>query len=553
MSNRPSFRITAAAALALVGLVASVAAQTNTPATTAAATAEVTQTPPAERAQRRPSPRRGPEPPALVTVVPNQNQQAPQVVTIVHRLTGVKLLRLLLRQVGANGAIENVDPESLLTDAHASILAGWALEDGKTVAARLPQALAEIEFSETAGARAGRAQTGVWSATPPSFVMPAPRIEPDLMVITGGGQKLRAHLVGLDGETGLSILQVNGNLPTSAPPKPSELTLGQGVQIFAPEPASSDAESIPRTVYVKVGKFDATVAKVTVNNSELPDPLILRGGEFSAKVVGGIACDQFGNTLGIVDSIDGNNARLVSAAADQAATKRVLARQASVPRPWLGLSGEPLELAGRAGLLASGWREDQANELMNSPTGILVTMVVPKAPAALAQLHAGDVIVRVNQDEVKNADAFSSLLDRAGSGEQVVFTLKRPDVSAPLEIPVKLGGSFAPGFEWTFAFPEAATTPFLGLQQLGIQTMALTAKGASGFGARNGFIVVAVKPSSAAARSGIREGDVIESIDGRTFGRGAWPTASAFTAQKKHTVSIVRDREKKQLVLEVEE
>jgi S1-C subfamily serine protease len=60
-----------------------------------------------------------------------------------------------------------------------------------------------------------------------------------------------------------------------------------------------------------------------------------------------------------------------------------------------------------------------------------------------------------------------------------------------------------------------------------------------------------VQPESAAARSGIREGDVIESIDGRAVGRTAG--TMAFARQKKHTVWIVRDREKKQIVLEVEE
>src|SRR5215471_11166067 len=552
MSNRPSFKITASAALAVAALTATVAAQTNAPATTVTATAGTPQTPLAERAQRRPTPRRVQEPPARVTVVPNQDQTAPQVVTIVHRLTGVKVLRLLQRQVGSNAAIENVDPESLMTDAHASILAGWVLDDGKTVAARLPQAFAEFEwttFPSTAEARALQAQTNLRAATMAPFLLASPRIEPDLTVITSTGQKLRAHLVGLDGETGLSILQVIGNIPAPPPLKPSELVAGEGVQIFAPQQAGSDAESTPRTVYVKVKKFDATVAKETENNSELPDTLVFRVGKLSAEVAGGIVCDQFGNTLGIVDSINGDNATIVSAAAVQAATKRVLARQASVPRPWLGVQGEPLEEAGRAGLLASGWREDQANELMSSPIGILLTMVVPKAPAAVAQLHPGDVILRVNQDEVKNAHVFSSLLDKAGSGEQVVFTLKRPDVSTPLEIPVKLGSSFAPGFEWTLGFSDSAT--ILGWQQLGVQMMALTAKAASGFGAQNGFIVVAVKPSGAAARGGIREGDVIESIDGRTLSRDVW--TNALTAQKKHTVSIVRDREKKQVVLEVEE
>ena len=165
MSNRASLRIIASAALAVAALTATVAAQTNPPATAATATAGAAQTPP-ERAQRRPTPRRSPEPPARVTVVPNQTQTAPQVVTIVHRLTGVKVLRLLQRQVGANAAIENVDPESLKTDAHASILAGWALDDGKTIAARLPQAFAEIEIPWTAEVRAQwQAQTNVRAGT----------------------------------------------------------------------------------------------------------------------------------------------------------------------------------------------------------------------------------------------------------------------------------------------------------------------------------------------------------------------------------------------------
>jgi S1-C subfamily serine protease len=85
-----------------------------------------------------------------------------------------------------------------------------------------------------------------------------------------------------------------------------------------------------------------------------------------------------------------------------------------------------------------------------------------------------------------------------------------------------------------------------------LQTLGWTAKPWLGFGAENGLIVVAVQPESAASRSGIREGDVIESIDGHVIGRGSTFSLAA-TRQKKHTISIVRAREKKQIVLEVEE
>ncbi|PYS83043.1 MAG: hypothetical protein DMF70_07270, partial [Acidobacteria bacterium] len=131
-------------ALALVLLGAAALAQTST---TAPPTPMQSRPEPAvpEKVQPRRRPMRvASAPPAKVTVIPDQRAVAPQVVTIVHRLSGIKMLRFLLRQSGEAGTVAMMDPLSMTSDAHASIIAGWAIDD-KTITARLPQAAAEIE------------------------------------------------------------------------------------------------------------------------------------------------------------------------------------------------------------------------------------------------------------------------------------------------------------------------------------------------------------------------------------------------------------------------
>src|SRR5215218_11424407 len=87
-----------------------------------------------------PSPRKAAPPP-----------RAPQVVTIIHRLNGLKMFRLLMRSEQQVQAIENVDSAfNLMDDVHTNIIAGLAMDDGETIAAWLPEA--EVEFGSVAPA-----------------------------------------------------------------------------------------------------------------------------------------------------------------------------------------------------------------------------------------------------------------------------------------------------------------------------------------------------------------------------------------------------------------
>ena len=536
--------VSAIMCLAITSFAQTVAPEASTvvqwPATLQApATVQPQVQPPAEKTLPRRQPRRASTPPATVTVVADQTKVAPQVVTIVHRLTGVKMLRFLLRQGGESGTLYTIDPEAISTDAHASIIAGLVLRDGKTIAARLPQAGAELEFAESPIVSAELMNQLSRSTTPHPLIRPS--AEPDLTVITRDGRKLRARYIGLDGETGLSVLQVGGPvIPLPAEEAAKALTEGQGIQIFAPERTTPEGETSSRIIYVKVGEVDASIADLTKSSGGKRPGLTARGAKLSPLVIGGVACDTAGNTLGIVDAIEGTEARIVSADNVRAATKRVLERQASVPRPLLGVRGEPVEFATRAAFMANGWNDHDLAELIKQQVGILLTSVMPGTPAALAKLYPGDVIVRVNQEEVRGAEEFSKMLGEAGSGKEVKFSVRRPTSQTPLLVDVKLGGSFDPLFKWRFEMPMVAARGN-GLERFGAETMALST---------GGLLVVAVQPESVAARGGMLEGDVIESIDGRLLGRGpAWASGFEFSREKKHVLSLVRKREKKQIVL----
>ena len=54
----------------------------------------------------------------------------------------------------------------------------------------------------------------------------------------------------------------------------------------------------------------------------------------------------------------------------------------------------------------------------------------------MAKLKPGDVIVRVNGRDVKGAEEFSEMLTKAGSGEEVKFTVERPQEAVTFELDV---------------------------------------------------------------------------------------------------------------------
>lgn len=513
----------------LVLLCASVMAQTPAPQTTVSP-------PPARRpiAQVRVDSRATPRRPA------------PQVVTIVHRLNALKMFRLLLRSEKQAQAIAGLESAfNLQDDVHMNVIAGVAMDDGETVAAWLPEA--EVEFGPPAlPAAAFDVKAPPFSEVPRTGFKTDFKTAfdaPDVSVIGPDGKQLLARYVGFDATTGLSILRLaSKNLVPSTTTKDQAVGVGENVTLFGPEPVTRVQTYVGNNVYVRMAAIEGRIQNVLPAPSGEVARFKVSAPRLSQANIGGVAVNEAGETVGIVDGLEGNEATILPAASIRRAVQRVLEQQASVPRPWLGVKGEAVSALKLDQILNQGWTMDRAADLAGKHRGIMLTSIVPGSPAARAALRAGDVILKVDDKEIQNAEDFTWWLEQAGPSNFVQFTVTRPDRPAEEALNVKLSGSLDPAVGFTFR-NQFLPSRGLSLLQQGIETIALRPGVASQLGTTTGLLVVYVQPASAAFEGGLKPGDVIQSIDGRpvsTFNRSVAlkSVSSLDVVRKKQKLTI---------------
>jgi len=500
---------------------------------------------------------------AAQTAAPAQTKQqrsesstasAPQVVTIVHRLNGLKMFRLLLRSPEQVEAIANLNEGFNFTDdVHINIIAGLAMDDGQTIAAWLPDAELELGPSWFAPVAPGPPPRA--SSPPPPLAALSTNSEsrefafkggmfgsPDLTVIAPDGRRLAAEYIGFDGATGLSILRLaNANLNLGSNENEKAIGEGQSIRVLNPEPA--ETRPLRGSLYVRMGTTSGTV--LAVRRAPAGGGIArfkVRSSRLSSLNIGGVVVNEAGETVGIVNAVHGPEATILPTGLIRRAAKRVLAQHSSVPRPWLGVRGEPITALNVEQIKNHGWQLEKAASLLDRHLGIMLTSIAPGSPAATAALRPGDVILKVNNQDVTNDDDFSWMLDQAGPSAQVVFTLARPDRLKEEAVHVELSSLWDPSaaFRWT---PDVATT--LPLLSQGIETIALKSPVAERFGVDSGLLVVYVDPSAPAFEAGLQPGDVIESINGKKIelGLGGVPVASTLTAEVT-SFEIVRKKQK---------
>lgn len=508
------------------------------------------------------TPPQTPETPPTLTPVAQQPQQ---VITIVHRLSGLKLKTWL---AFTNARV--LEPSSVNQFVYTNIVAGYVLGDGRSVVARLPEADAEMfNLPAEFGFNAGRSGPEASSLT----------------LVRNDGARLMAKFIGVDGSTWLTLMESEGlRLTPSREAPDSSLVVGQRVRLFAPLRAQKTQPATEGSVYMRVEELKGIITEIARASTGSVTRVTVRAEGLSPQVVGGVVLNEAGETVGLVETSNGGEARIMPASIVKRAAERVQQRRTSVPRPLLGVRGEAIAATTLKQLETTGWKMEEAYRVLNRQQGVLLTNIAPNSPAALADLRAGDVIVRVNDGDVKDSEDFSFLLNEAGGGASVQFTLLRAAETIPREVTIKLSEAFNlnwatemsfTGFQsssnWYSSPVNAATAkarsdlvrllaeaaklrPATPVPPIAAQPPSIVAdldwlivpadKSQPGVGAPSALLINVVRSGSPAARLGLRPGDVVVSVNGRTLAEKEWPEKFLMRRASDLTLVVMRGPER---------
>ena len=227
---------------------------------------------------------------------------------------------------------------------------------------------------------------------------------------------------------------------------------------------------------------------------------------------------------------------------------------------------------------------DVSRESLPGLAGVVVEEVRSDSPAAEAGIKAGDVIVRFDGERIRSATHFARLVQETPEGRQVDIMLRRAGAEIALEVaPEARPGLRAFNLEsleglpsldieglegrlrnFEFTGPEgftvtspdrnAYTLLINSRARLGVGVQNLEGQLAEYFGAsEGGVLVTSVTDDTPAQAAGLKAGDVITEIDGRTVEDSSELRRRLADVSGEVTISLIRDRQAMTVTAELEE
>jgi serine protease Do len=316
----------------------------------------------------------------------------------------------------------------------------------------------------------------------------------DLRVTFVDGKELEATIVGTDSKTDLAVIQVKGaTVRPAAFGNSSQLHVGEWV-IAIGNPFGLD-HSVTVGVLSAKGRYGFAPDKL--------EDFLQTDASINPGNSGGPLVNLDGEIIGINTMIAGLGTG-VGFAVSEAIARPIAAQliaHGKVTRPYIGIVMQAITHA-----------LSQAMGAGTPEKGAIVSEIQGDSPAERAGIKTGDIVVRVAANDVEDSRAVQRQVLEHKIGEKIPVTVWRDGKTLSLDVTTgELPGEAAKPTD-----QKASAEGRLGL---GLQTLAPDIADRLGVGrATRGAVVASVRPGSAAADAGFREGDVVVGVDGMTIG-----------------------------------
>jgi serine protease Do len=232
---------------------------------------------------------------------------------------------------------------------------------------------------------------------------------------------------------------------------------------------------------------------------------------------------------------------------------------------------EMLSGSSRIGVSIRDVEDSDSKTAKGAATGVIVEEVATESPAEKAGIRKGDVIVEFDGERVRSVRQLTRLVQETPAGRTVPAVLQREGQRTTVSITPRDDGRLSfqsfddladQGREFRFAVPKVAppspptppnppTPPMVwnfdelvGRSRLGISIDSLSPQLAEYFGTKDGVLVSSVSDDSAAAKAGLKAGDVITNFNGSavTDPQDLRRRIQNLNDGDEFTVTVMRDR-----------
>lgn len=345
----------------------------------------------------------------------------------------------------------------------------------------------------------------------------------EILVKLNDRREFTAKLIGSDKRSDVALLKIEAmNLPTLKIGDSGTIEVGEWVlAIGSPFGFESSATSgivsatgrnLPTDTYVPFIQTD-----VAINPGNSGGPLFNLDGEVVG--VNSQIYSRSGGFMGVSFAIPIN---IVMDVVSQ------LKNNGKVSRGWIGVYIQEVDQN-----LAQSFG-------MTTPTGALVTQVIPEGPANNI-LQLGDVIIELNGKSVANAGSLPAMVGTVAPGQSVKLTVIRNRERQEVEL--KIGE--LPGEEGVAqAAPEEEPKANLeGVEVLGMQLSSIDDTIREALGLAVGGVLVEKINGDPAQRAGINAGDVLTLLDGKPVNSPEEVKQIASDIESGKTIAVLVYRE----------